>query len=187
MIKNIIENFLPWILFFVLAGGSQAQLDVAIIFAALASLFFERQGLRKGFVLSWGTLIFFVFMFFAVVVARNAWVAKHAWLFSNGALAAIAWVSVLIGKPFTIQYAKEMTSPDKWNNPVFIKINYILSMVWGTVFLAGMGLHVIKLIIPSFTGWMFELTTYIPSVFGIWFTTRFPAWYRDMQLSKLSK
>ncbi len=183
MIKHILENFLPWILFFALAGKSQGQLDAAIICAAVASIYFERQGLRKGFVLSWGTLIFFIFMFIAVVVFKNQWVAQHAWLFSNGALAAIAWISVIIRKPFTLQYAKEITSPEKWNHPVFIKINDILTMVWGAVFLAGLGLHIVKLLMPTFTGWTFELTTYLPSIFGVWFTTRFPAWYRDRQLN----
>lgn len=180
--KQLIENFLPWILFFTLAGESQGQLDTAIMLAALTSIFFEYKSLKKGFVLSWGTLIFFLFMFVEVVIRKNAWVAQHAWLFSNGALALIAWVSVLMRRPFTIQYARELTSSDKWSHPAFIRINYILSMVWGCVFIIGMGLHIIKLFYPTFTGWVFELTTYLPSLFGIWFTAKFPAWYRNKKL-----
>lgn len=182
--RQMLENFLPWILFFLIAGKSQGQLDAAIIVAAFASIVFERNGLKKGFVLSWGTLIYFIFMLLAVVLVKNQWVAQHAWLFSNGALAVIAWVSILIRKPFTMQYARELVSEDKWKNPVFIKINYILSIVWGAIFMAGMGLHILKLIFPAFTGSVFELTTYLPSLFGIWFTTWFPTWYKNKKLNE---
>lgn len=60
MLKNIIQNFLPWILFFILAGSTQQQLNIAIIIAATTSIVFEYKALKKGFILSWGTLIFFI-------------------------------------------------------------------------------------------------------------------------------
>lgn len=181
--KRMIEDFIPWILFFLLSGKSQGQLDIAIIVAAIATLFFDYKSLRKGFILSWGTLIYFTFMLTSVALMRNQWVAQHAWLFSNGVLALIAFFSILVRKPFTMQYARELTPSEKWTHPIFIKINYILTMVWGFVFLAGIGLHLIQGLIPSVTGWVFECLTYVPSILAIWFTTRFPQWYKRRQLS----
>ena len=179
MLKEIIQGFLPWILFFILAGSTQQQLDIAIIVAAITSIIFEYKGLKKGFILSWGTLIFFIFMVTAVTLFQNQWVSKFYWIFSNGALATIAWVSILIRKPFTIQYAKEQVSQDKWLHPLFLKINYLLTAVWGLIFLTGIGLHILRLFEPSFNGWIYEITSYLPSIFGIWFTTWFPNWYKD--------
>jgi len=109
-------------------------------------------------------------MLIAVTLLRNQWVAKHAWLFSNGTLAFIAWFSIAIRCPFTIQYAKEQVSQDKWQHPLFLKINYLLSGVWGFIFLAGLGFHVMSNYYPALS--------YFPSLLGIWFTTWFPNWYR---------
>src|SRR5438132_1124226 len=100
MLKEIIQSFFPWILYFVLLRHTQQQHDIAIIAAAIASIFFEFNGLKKGFILSWGTVIFFIFMFIAIVLLKNQWVIKYSWIFSSGALALIAWISILIRKPF---------------------------------------------------------------------------------------
>ena len=83
MLKDILQSFLPWILYFILMGHTQQQLDLAIIVSAITSIVFEFNGLRKGFILSWGTLIFFVFMFIAVILFRSQWVVKYSWIFSE--------------------------------------------------------------------------------------------------------
>src|SRR5579862_7396000 len=168
MLKEILQSFLPWILFFVLTGHTQQRLDIAITVAAITSIIFEINALKKGFVLSWGTLIFFIFMTISVILFKNQWVTKYSWIFSNGALALIAWISIFIRKPFTIQYAKEQVSKDKWQHPLFLKINYLLTIAWGIVFLLGIGLHLVKFYEPTFNGWLYEIISYIPSVFGIW-------------------
>lgn len=179
MLKDIIQSFLPWILYFALVGQTQQQLDTAVITAAITAIFFELKGLKKGFILSWGTLAFFIFMLITVVIMKNAWIAQYSWIFSNGALALIAWISILVRQPFTIQYAKEQVSADKWQHPIFLKINYLLTMVWGVIFLIHIFLHIIKIYYPLFNGWLFECISYIPSIFGIWFTVWFPKWYKS--------
>lgn len=176
--KGLIQSFIPWIFYFVLAGDSQFQLDMAIIVAAVTSLYFDRKDLKKGFILSWGTVLFFLFMLISVVCMKNKWIAHHAWIFSNGTLALIAFGSLAIRIPFTIQYARDQVSPDKWQHPVFIRINFILTGVWGLSFLAAIGLHVVKPYLVFLTDWMFEILTYIPSIFAVWFTLWFPGWYR---------
>jgi hypothetical protein len=184
MLKEIIQSFLPWILFFILLRDTQHQLDTAIIVAAVTSIILEFKGLKKGFILSWGTLLFFSFMLIAVVCFRNHWISKNSWIFSNGALAAIAWISIFIRKPFTIQYAKEQVPKDKWRHPLFLKINYLLTSVWGLIFLISIVLQLLRLRYPEFSGLSYEIISYIPSIFGIWFTSWFPNWYREKSLRK---
>ena len=45
----------------------------------------------------------------------------------------IVIVSMLLKKPFTIQYSKEQTPPEHWNSPLFLKINWILTSVWAVL------------------------------------------------------
>ncbi|HVV67703.1 MAG TPA: hypothetical protein VG895_05730 [Patescibacteria group bacterium] len=178
MLKDIIRSFLPWILFFILLNHSQEQIDIAVIIAGVTSVIFDFRGLKKRFILNWGTFAFFIFLFVAVVLFKNQWVAKQAWLFSNGTLAAIAWISILLRQPFTIQYAKLQVAKDKWNHPLFLKINYILTAVWGSIFLFNLMIHVLRIYYHTVNGWIYESITYGTPIFGIWFMAWFPNWYR---------
>lgn len=173
------QSFLPWILYFVLAGNSQAKLDLAIVAALIAFLIFDLKSLRKNFILSWGTLLFFVFMLITVVLMKNHWIALHAWVFSNGTLALIAWVSLFIGKPFTEQYAREQVEAKYWQTPTFININRILTAVWGSVFVFCVLVHVLKIYYPTSPNWIYETLSDGSTVMAIWFTTWFPKWYRQ--------
>ena len=182
MLKEIIQSFLPWILYFVLLGQTQQRLELAILVATFTSIAFEFKALKKGFILSWGTLLFFVSMLVAVIIFKNKWIVNYVWILSNSALALIVWISILIRRPFTIQYAKEKVSQDKWHHPLFLKINYLLSAVWGLMFLVGVALNVLRLLNPLFNPWFYEILSYIPSIFAIWFTLWFPDWYKEKYL-----
>lgn len=178
MIKSLIRSFLPWILYFIIVGPSQKQHDIAVCVAAFTSIAFEMPNLKKGFVLSWGTLIFFVFLLITSVIFRNAFITKYEWVLSNGMLALITFFSILIKKPFTIQYAKEEVAQEYWSSPLFIKINYLLSAMWGLSFLVCLSLNIIHITVPAFTGWPYEVSTYVPTIFAAWFTSWFPDWYK---------
>jgi hypothetical protein len=56
---------------------------------------------------------------------------------ANGALALIAGVSLLIGKPFTLGIAKLETPREFWDNPLFIRTNVIITAVWAASFVVG--------------------------------------------------
>jgi len=178
MIRDIIQTFLPWIIYFVLVGGhSPVQMKIAITASVVASLLAERNGLKKKFIMSWVTLVFFVFMFISVVIFNNEWVRLHSWILSNSALAFIAWFSILIKRPFTLQYAKNSTSSDKWNHPIFWRINYIITAVWGVIFTIGIVSNVLRLYFSYLNPWVYELLTDGTVVFGIWFSAWFPSSY----------
>lgn len=187
MLIELLKNFIPWILFFLLIGNSQEKLEIAIIVATISSFIFDFKQLKKGFILCWGTILFFVFMFISVVVLKTQWIALHSGFISNGTLAAIAWISIFVRKPFTIQYAKETETPDKWNHPLFIKINYLLTIVWGILFLIGTALPLILIYQPTFNPWIFQIISWSPAVLGIWFTTWFPEWYKKKYLKQIGK
>lgn len=180
----MLKNFMPWILFFILMGSSKQQLETAIIVAIIAAFLFDFKRLKNGFVLNWGTILFFGFIFVAVIIFKNKWIATYSGLLSNGALAMIAWVSILIRKPFTIQYAKETVPSDQWKHPLFIKINYLLTAVWAILFSIGTALPLILLYQPSFSSSIFQIISWLPPVLGIWFTTWFPEWYKANYFKK---
>jgi carotenoid cleavage dioxygenase len=174
---GLIFGFLPWILFYLIAGHTQQQLEVAIIIALLCTIIFNRKNLRKGFILPWGTVIFFTFSLLTVGVIKNSWVGLHMGVLSNGVLGVIAWGSLSIGKPFTLQYAREQVSKDKWDNPVFIRVNNILTIAWGLIFLFGVVLHIVHIYYTDINHWVYEMLSDGSNIFGIWLCVWFPKWY----------
>ncbi len=141
---SILLGFLPWIVFGVVAGPSLWRLNAAILAAlALVPVLGYKQ-LAKGFILTWGSLVFFGVLLVLVVLWRNLWVINNLDILSQGALAAIAWLSVFMGKPFVLQYARETVPPERQASPTFYPSCRTLSVIWGVIFLISTGMSVGK-------------------------------------------
>ena len=184
---KILLGFLPWILYLILVGSTRQQHEIAIFSALIATLVLDFQELKKGFVLSWGTIVFFVALAIATYFSQTNWLEIHAYLLANSALATIAWVSLLINLPFTLQYARERVPEKLWQAPLFIRINQIITGVWALAFtLTGLlnNLHIHGFISNN---WIYQSSTYLPGFIAIFFTNRFPDWYKQHLIDKKIK
>jgi carotenoid cleavage dioxygenase len=142
---SILLGFLPWIVFGVISGPSLWRLNAAIIVAlALVPIMGYKQ-LVKGFILTWGSLLFFGVLLVLVVLCRNLWVISNLDILTQGTLAAIAWVSIFLGKPFVLQYARETVPPERQASPDFYRTCRTLAVVWGVVFLISTGMSAGKI------------------------------------------
>lgn len=178
---NILLSFLPWVLFSSLFGATNKEILISLVISSAVFIKTDWHYLRKGFVLSWGTSCFLIFIFLFTIVQHNTWVINHIWLLSNSALALIAWSSLLIGKPFTLQYAREQVPKQFWRKPGFIKVNNILTAVWGTIFLFSAILHIFPFNHTTYEKIIYQFLIYGSTALGIWFTQKFPGWYRQHQ------
>ncbi len=173
---KIVLGFIPWIAYFALIGI--ADIQTAIIVALGTGCVLGFRELRKGFVLPWGTVIFFLLLLGIRIFNPTNWLLIHADLPANSALAVIALASLAINKPFTLQYAREQVDKGLWDVPGFLHSNQILTAVWSLGFcICTMGsiLHIYGMIGDG----MYQILSYAPFVFIIWFTLRFPDWYRQ--------
>lgn len=181
---DLLKGFLPWIVFLILAGHSEEKLVIGIIAACITFAIFQTKDLFKGFILCWGTFLFFIFMLVFVVFLHNSWVAKHTGVFANGTLAVVAWFSLLIGAPFTQQYAKEKVDKKYWNTMPFIRTNQHLTTLWGTIFLFCLLLSVLQLYFPTVHTWKYEVASDGLTIIGNWITTWFPEWNKKRLASR---
>lgn len=177
MIK-ILLGFLPWIVYFLLTGPTKSAHLLSLSFALGITLLFDFKEIKKGFVLAWGGLLYFATMLFIAAVTSSEWPMLHASLLGNIALMSIVWTSLLIGKPFTIQYAREVTAERFWKSPLFIRINNVLTIVWGLSFLLLVLMNLSQQYFKLSNGWIYQSLTYIPTLFAIFFTQKFPEWYK---------
>ena len=42
--------------------------------------------------------------------------------------------TLALGRPFTLQYAREQVPPDLWDSPAFLHTNYVITAVWALAF-----------------------------------------------------
>lgn len=181
---SILKGFLPWILYSILYGPSPAQFRLALIVAIACSLFLDRAELKKGFLLTWCTLIYFLGLLVYTSLHEAIWLKQHMWLISNLALACIALGSAAIQKPFTMQYAKEKTEPQYWNTPLFIEINYILTLLWGVIFIFSAFTNYLHISHWHLNGTTYFILNNIGWVIGAYLSKVFPEYWKKYRGNK---
>jgi hypothetical protein len=72
--------------------------------------------------------------------------------------AIVTWVTLLIGFPFTVQYAREQAPREVWDHRLFMHLNVILTVVFGLMFTVNAGFGVIALM----TGHLLTLGLLLP-------------------------
>jgi len=140
----LLLGFVPWLLFLFLAGHSLASLELASVLCFAACLTFGFSELRAGYILQWGTLVFFACCVLLVNVLHVTWVAVHMDLLANLSLASIIWLTLLAGRPFALQYACKGLPKERWNDPAIIGACRFITLVWALVMTVAVGLSIYK-------------------------------------------
>lgn len=140
----LLLGFVPWLLFLFFAGHSLQSLEWATLLCLAASLTFGFGELRSGFILQWGTLLFFTFCAFSVNVLHIVWIATHMDLLANLSLAGIIWLTLASGRPFALQYARKNLPKERWNDPKVVETCRFITLVWGILMLLTVGVSIYR-------------------------------------------
>jgi len=141
---SLLLGFAPWLLFLFLSGHSLESLERAAWISLAASLTFGFAELRGGFILQWGTLVFFACCVVLVNVFHVVWVATHMDLLANLSLASIIWITLLAGRPFALQYARKELPPERWNDPKLVKGCRFITLVWAILMSLSAGISIYR-------------------------------------------
>lgn len=132
-------GFLPWILLSVVEGPNRVVLASALAcaLAVLIGVLGVVAGVKPKLLDVTGIVFFGALTVVAAVTGAGTqhWLGIWAGEVSNVGIAVITLGSILVGRPFTLQYARETTEREYWDTPLFLRINYVLSAVWASVFL----------------------------------------------------
>jgi hypothetical protein len=163
--------FSPWIAFWIIASGHSAlRLRLGICVAAAMIVVMGITRLHRGVIL-WAGVVFFSFAMVAVVWLMNIWVIQHLGILTSGTLFLATFYSMLIGRPFTEDYARDHVPAELWDHPNFIRSCYTVTTVWGLIFFINTLLNVTKLYYPDLGAWFYTVLELGVIGGGIAFTT----------------
>jgi len=170
---KLLVSFAPWISFLIIAQGSLFRLKAGLIVAALLTVVMAVLRLHRGIIM-WVGIVFFIFATIAVVGLENMWTARYMGVLANGALALGTWITLAMGMPFTLEYARDHTDPSRWSDPLFIRTNYFMTSVWGVAFSIGTTLAWLKTLPTGQPEWLIETANYTVLVSCVAFSSWYP-------------
>jgi hypothetical protein len=172
---SILLGLAPFILFFVLMRLSTPL--VALVGATLVSaILMGRVALRGGSIkiLEIGSLVLFGVLTLYTLVARPDWSIAGVRLAVDGGLALIVLVSLVIRRPFTLQYAKEQVPQQFWNHPIFLRTNDLITAAWLGAFLVAAACDAAAIWLPSVPLVAEIVVSVAAFVAAVWFSIWYP-------------
>lgn len=173
---NILLGLAPFIAFFVLARsigaapGLWAAAAIALALLARARL----RGQTEVKVLEAGGAVLFVGLAIVASFVRPDWSVFEVRVFVDLGLVAITLGSILIGRPFTLQYAREQVPQERWTHPLFYAANVRISAVWALAF-------VVETVCSALIAWAPGVPAMLPLVANgaalagaVFFTVEYP-------------
>jgi hypothetical protein len=180
-LESPIVGMSPWIIFSVVVGPGRFGLAVGLALAMSVALLVTARMLYRGTSLK--ILEVLDVLFFAVLAGIGAtsspgthrWLETYAGEISNLALMVIAFGSMAVRVPFTVQYGRERVGPEYWKSPEFLHTNQVITGVWGAAFLVaaiagGFGDLVLHNPNNLWTAWIIQIAAIVTAL-------SFTEWY----------
>ncbi len=123
------------------------------------------------------SLAFFILVIFELATIGEGYFIRYQTIFGWGLFAVAAWVTMIVGVPFRLQYARERAPHELWDKPLFRRVQFRLSVAWAIIFT----LDTILAAIALGVGHRLLLIAVIPgaSMFvGFALTVLYPAYYQ---------
>jgi len=139
---SYLRTFAPWILYAVIAGDSTASKQWGALAALAMTVLVVVHQRRRGqnydaLIIEIGSGVFFAALVVLVFAAPHSGLLGYSTALSSAALAVIAWGSLAIRRPFTLGIAKQTTPREAWDQPLFLRVNVIITLVWAISFTLG--------------------------------------------------
>ena len=93
---------------------------------------------------------------------------------------AISLTSMLIGRPFTLQYAREAVAAETAAMPGFLRANYIITAAWTAATLVMMVANLAMLYVPGLPLWLGLAIAFAARNSAVYFTKWYPQ-YRKVK------
>ncbi|HTT75174.1 MAG TPA: hypothetical protein VMF50_04250 [Candidatus Binataceae bacterium] len=177
-------GLIAWAAYIALAVSGHWRLALlagAIVTAVIVAIEYRHRAVKIPDATALG---FFVVML-VVSMAIGTWLINgYNVLIVWAAFGAVFWTTIAIGFPFTLQFAREQAPPAVWHEPIFIRTNYQISLLWALTAtvnaILGIAMHfvthplIIGMVLPT-------LLLIFALVAGPWYGKHVAARFRQME------
>ena len=179
-LNSPLAGLAPWIVMSILSGPGRFELSVLVALAlSLTFVVAGHQRHSRYKLMEVFDLIFFAGFALIGILASPAqitWMETWAGEITNIVLTLFVLFTIVIRKPFTIEYAREQTPKEYWDTPMFVRINYQITWMWFAAFAVqaisgAYGDEVLRNNNNFWTGWVIQLAAV---VFAAAFTEFWP-------------
>jgi hypothetical protein len=173
---GLLATLLPWPVFFAVQalGWRAGAAGAGLLTLAGMHLLLRRRPRTPDVLFG----LFFILLLACDLAGAAPWI--HAWRSAAAAfmLAAMALVSLVLGRPFTLEFAREESNRLWWNHPEFLRVNRILTWMWAGVFLASGLFALARTAHPEWGAARAVLPPLALTGAAFLVTFRFPKWYQ---------
>ncbi|MFF7472942.1 hypothetical protein [Streptomyces sp. NPDC008092] len=132
-----LRGFVPWIVAGVVSGFVDWRWGA--LGGVVSGVLLLLQDVRRGvdldaLILEISTIVYFVAIGAVSVADPGSALKDHSDVLSFAWLAATAWGSMAIRRPFTLGIAKRQTPREYWDMPEFLQVNNRITSAWGAGF-----------------------------------------------------
>jgi hypothetical protein len=177
--SNVVSylGFVAWLVYGLMgARGDWSTAACAGLLIMLAIVAYEIRT-RKVKIIDCTSLGFFLLAIVVLATIGDGYFIRYQTIFGWGLFAVAAWVTMIFGVPFRLQYARERVPRELWNKPSFRQVHFRLSVVWAIIFTLDTILAAIALVI----GHRLLFVVIVPGasmVLGFLLTVLYPAYDR---------
>jgi hypothetical protein len=174
---GILLAFAPFIVFAIVDrfGGPTIGLVAGAVVSAILLLRDLVTPGRSPKILEIGTLILFSGLAAYALFGAPTWSVVAVRLYVDSGLLVIVLVSMVIGRPFTIQYAREQVAREYWSSPQFLRTNYVITAVWALAFALMVIAELALLYVPTLP----RRVGIIVIILALVGAVKFTGWYPD--------
>jgi hypothetical protein len=138
---SYVRMFAPWVIYSVFAGESAVSQQWAALAALLLMGVSLTVQLRRGqspraLIIEIGSAVFFAAAAVVGWAIPDSGALRYMQAAASAVLAVVAWPSLAVGHPFALDIAKQSVPAEHWAEPLFIRTNQIITVVWAVAFAA---------------------------------------------------
>jgi hypothetical protein len=174
---GILLAFAPFIAFAVIdrvAGSTEGLVVGALVSIALIARDVMTAG-RSPKILEIGTATLFCALALYAIFGTPTWSVIGVRLCVDTGLLAIVLGSMAIGRPFTLQYAREQVAAEDQASPEFVRTNYVITGAWALAFAAMVAAELALLYMPNIP-YRLGILAIVAALVG---AVKFTSWYPD--------
>ena len=134
---QVFIGFIPWIIYWSFSGPGLWTIAIlgGLVAPSGRCVSWRWRKRRDVKTMEVVTLGYFAVHAIITLVIGSSFLKTYGPIVNSLVLAGMAFGTLAMKNPFTYQYAKEDWDKSYWTDPAFIRINEIITGVWGGIFL----------------------------------------------------